>query len=152
KEVVKQAKTIEELHLQEKYLHSINNKFEQATRNLYEKVNVESSEDELSELRKEYALSSLFNRDNKTYLWYIDNIEELLKNAKQPSEPLCITSSSFNTSKYDYKVILKLYLNGDQIARNTHLSFDVILMRDNNNSLIKWPFYYEIILCLFHTS
>ncbi|CAF1471385.1 unnamed protein product [Rotaria sordida] len=152
KEVVEQAKIIEELHLEEKFLHSNNNKFEQITRNLYERFNVESSEDELNETRKEHALSSLFNSNNKTYLWYIDHIEELLKNTKQPSEPLCITSPSFNSSIYDYKVILKLYLNSDQIAENTHLSLDVIVMCDNNDSLIKWPFYYEIILCLFDTS
>jgi len=83
--------------------------------------------------RKEDAVTKLFFLDNGRYLWCIDHIHELFQYAKIASEPMHVTLPSFYTSKYGYKLALKLYLNGDKTARNTHLSLYVTIMHDDGS-------------------
>uniref|UniRef100_A0A670HMN8 MATH domain-containing protein n=1 Tax=Podarcis muralis TaxID=64176 RepID=A0A670HMN8_PODMU len=59
-----------------------------------------------------------------------------------------IFSSAFYTSRYGYKMCLRLYLNGDGSGRNTHLSLFFVLMKGPNDALLKWPFNQKVTLML----
>ena len=134
----KQDQIIEQLHLEQKSLKSMVNKREQDLERAC--VNVQLLKGELCDLQKEFQLSKTYIHNDGTYLWRIDNIHEVFFNAKNASQPTYIISPSFYTSKYGYKLSLKLYINGDKTVRNTHLSLYVTIMRGEYDSLLKWPF------------
>ncbi|CAF1498009.1 unnamed protein product [Rotaria sordida] len=43
----------------------------------------------------------------------------------------------------------RLYLNGDGNARRTHMSLFFVLMRSLNDPILKFPFNYKVIFCLY---
>lgn len=55
---------------------------------------------------------------------------------------LCV--SAFYTSKYGYKMCLRIYLNGDGTGRGTHLSLFFVVMRGHSDALLKWPFNQKV--------
>uniref|UniRef100_A0A8C6SNK6 TNF receptor-associated factor n=1 Tax=Neogobius melanostomus TaxID=47308 RepID=A0A8C6SNK6_9GOBI len=54
----------------------------------------------------------------------------------------------FYSSKYGYKMCLRLYLNGDGTGRGTHLSLFFVVMRGKCDALLKWPFSQKVTLML----
>lgn len=52
--------------------------------------------------------------------------------------------SAFYTSKYGYKMCLRIYLNGDGTGRGTHLSLFFVVMRGHSDALLKWPFNQKV--------
>ncbi|XP_076023601.1 TNF receptor-associated factor 2 isoform X2 [Genypterus blacodes] len=57
-------------------------------------------------------------------------------------------SPAFYTSKYGYKMCLRIYLNGDGTGRGTHLSLFFVVMRGHSDALLKWPFNQKVTLML----
>lgn len=51
---------------------------------------------------------------------------------------------AFYTSKYGYKMCLRIYLNGDGTGRGTHLSLFFVVMRGMSDALLKWPFNQKV--------
>jgi len=43
----------------------------------------------------------------------------------------------------------RLYLNGDGNGRQTHMSLFFVLMRGSYDNILKFPFDYKIIFCLY---
>jgi hypothetical protein len=146
----KQDQIIEQLRFEQKSLKTMLNKREQDLERAC--VNVQLLKGELCDLRKEFQLSKTYIHSDGTYLWRIDNIQELFFNAKNASQPTYINSPCFYTSKYGYKLSLKLYIDGDKTVRNTHLSLYVTVMSGEYDSLLKWPFSYPITFCLYDRS
>lgn len=56
--------------------------------------------------------------------------------------PVCVPA--FYSSKYGYKMCLRLYLNGDGSGRSTHLSLFFVVMRGKYDALVKWPFSQKV--------
>lgn len=52
--------------------------------------------------------------------------------------------AAFYSSKYGYKMCLRLYLNGDGTGRGTHLSLFFVVMRGKCDALLKWPFSQKV--------
>ena len=48
--------------------------------------------------------------------------------------------TAFYTSKYGYKMCLRIYLNGDGTGRGSHLSLFFVVMRGLSDALLNWPF------------
>lgn len=60
---------------------------------------------------------------------------------------LCLFHTSlaaFYTSKYGYKMCLRVYLNGDGTGRGTHLSLFFVVMKGPNDALLRWPFNQKV--------
>lgn len=51
---------------------------------------------------------------------------------------------AFYTSKYGYKMCLRIYLNGDGTGRGSHLSLFFVVMRGLSDALLKWPFNQKV--------
>ncbi len=149
-ELAKQARIIEQLCVEQKSLQSMLMKREQELARAC--VGVQLCKGELCDLRKEVDLSKTLIHNDGTYLWRIPNINELFRNAKNSSQPLFVTSPPFYTSKYGYKLSLRIYLNGDKSTRDTYLSLYITVMYGEYDSLLKWPFSYPITLCLYDRS
>ncbi|CAF2199864.1 unnamed protein product [Rotaria magnacalcarata] len=88
-----------------------------------------------------------------TYLWCIDEIDRLYREAKGATfKAQLVESSPFYTSTYGYKLGLKLFLNGDLDGFNKFLSLHITVMKGNYDPLLNWPFQYSIIICLYDMS
>ncbi len=46
----------------------------------------------------------------------------------------------------------RLYLDGDGNARDTHMSLFFVLMRGSYDAILKFPFNYKVIFCLYDQS
>ena len=86
-----------------------------------------------------------------TYTWKITNIQEKIRDA-QSERQTSLYSPPFYSSPVGYKIRIRLYLNGDGNARQTHMSLFLVLMRGRNDLILKFPFSYKVIFCLYDQS
>uniref|UniRef100_A0A8C6QPF2 TNF receptor-associated factor n=1 Tax=Nannospalax galili TaxID=1026970 RepID=A0A8C6QPF2_NANGA len=82
-----------------------------------------------------------------TFLWKITNV------TRRCHESVCgrtvsLFSPAFYTSKYGYKLCLRLYLNGDGSGKKTHLSLFIVIMRGEYDALLPWPFRNKVTFML----
>ncbi|CAF3154047.1 unnamed protein product [Rotaria sp. Silwood2] len=85
------------------------------------------------------------------FVWKITNFQEKMMDA-QLERQTSIYSLPFFSSPTGYKMRARLYLNGDGSAHGTHMSLFFELMRNLNNAILKFPFNYKIIFCLYDQS
>ncbi|XP_007900919.1 TNF receptor-associated factor 1 [Callorhinchus milii] len=53
-------------------------------------------------------------------------------------------SPAFYTSRYGYKVRMRVYLNGDGAGRGSHISLFFVMMRGEYDALLQWPFKQKV--------
>ena len=58
----------------------------------------------------------------------------------------------FYTSRFGYKLCLRLYMDGDGSGKGTHLSFFLTIMKGEYNALLPWPFSQMVTLMLLDQS
>ncbi|CAF1145402.1 unnamed protein product [Rotaria sordida] len=80
--------------------------------------------------------------------WKVTNFHEKMMDA-QSGRQTSIYSPPFYSSPTGYKMRARLYLNGDGNARRTHMSLFFLLMRGPYDAILKFPFNYKIIFCLY---
>ena len=61
---------------------------------------------------------------------------------------ISLYSAPFFTSRFGYKLCLRLYLNGDGAGKGTHLSFFLTIMKGEYDALLNWPFQQMVTLML----
>nr|XP_034957234.1 TNF receptor-associated factor 2-like [Zootoca vivipara] len=81
------------------------------------------------------------------FLWKVEEVGRKMQEAVVGRAP-AIFSPAFYTSRYGYKMCLRLYLNGDGSGRGSHLSLFFVLMKGPNDALLKWPFNQKVTLML----
>ncbi|CAF0854829.1 unnamed protein product [Didymodactylos carnosus] len=86
-----------------------------------------------------------------TLMWKIDNITEKIADA-QSERQTSIYSPPFYSSPTGYKMCVRLYVQGDGTARQTHMSLFFLLMRGKYDAILKWPFNFKVTFCLFDQS
>ncbi len=63
-----------------------------------------------------------------------------------------IHSPPFYSSGNGYKLCLRLYLNGDADTRDKYVSLFIVLMKNEYDAILTWPFPYPIKLRLINVS
>ncbi|XP_004074805.1 TNF receptor-associated factor 2 [Oryzias latipes] len=81
------------------------------------------------------------------FVWKITDFSHRRQEAVSGRAP-AMFSPAFYSSKYGYKMCLRLYLNGDGTGRGTHLSLFFVVMRSKYDALLKWPFSQKVTLML----
>ncbi|XP_077354730.1 TNF receptor-associated factor 2 [Festucalex cinctus] len=81
------------------------------------------------------------------FVWKISDFARRRVEAVAGRTP-AMFSPAFYSSKYGYKMCLRLYLNGDGTGRGTHLSLFFVVMRGRCDALLKWPFSQKVTLML----
>ncbi|XP_041915643.1 TNF receptor-associated factor 2 isoform X2 [Alosa sapidissima] len=81
------------------------------------------------------------------FVWKIADFSHRRQDALAGRSP-ALFSPAFYSSKYGYKMCLRLYLNGDGTGRGTHLSLFFVVMRGKYDALLKWPFSQKVTLML----
>uniref|UniRef100_A0A8D0B0F1 TNF receptor-associated factor n=1 Tax=Sander lucioperca TaxID=283035 RepID=A0A8D0B0F1_SANLU len=84
---------------------------------------------------------------NGIFVWKISDFTKKRQDAVAGRAP-AMFSPAFYTSKYGYKMCLRIYLNGDGTGRGTHLSLFFVVMRGHSDALLKWPFNQKVTLML----
>ena len=59
-------------------------------------------------------------------------------------------SDPFYTHRYGYKLCVRLYLNGDGIGKETHLSVFLVIMKGEYDALLRWPFRDKVTIRLLN--
>jgi TNF receptor-associated factor 2/TNF receptor-associated factor 3 len=149
-ELIRLTQINEELRSEIKSQQSMLNKHERDVNRAL--VNSQLNKGDICGLEKKLPTLISYNHNDGTYLWSIENIQDLFRNAKNAPQPIFVTSPPFYTSNDGYKLSLKLYLNGDKSVRDTYLSLYITLRRNDYDSLLNWPFTYPITFCLFDQS
>uniref|UniRef100_A0A8C5F7D9 TNF receptor-associated factor n=1 Tax=Gadus morhua TaxID=8049 RepID=A0A8C5F7D9_GADMO len=77
------------------------------------------------------------------FVWKISDFTKKRQDAVAGRAP-AMFSPAYYTSKYGYKMCLRIYLNGDGTGRSTHLSLFFVVMRGHSDALLKWPFNQKV--------
>ncbi|UJR08383.1 hypothetical protein I4U23_012654 [Adineta vaga] len=84
-----------------------------------------------------------------TFTWKINDIHTKIADARTEKQ-VSIYSTPFYTSATGYKMCLRIYLNGDGNARGTYVSLFFVVMRGEYDAILKYPFQYKVIFCLYN--
>ena len=82
-----------------------------------------------------------------TFIWKIPEVQRRRHEA-MIGKTISLYSAPFYTSRYGYKMCLRLYMDGDGSGKGTHLSFFLTIMRGEYDALLTWPFKQAVTLML----
>ena len=82
-----------------------------------------------------------------TFIWKINEVHRRRNEAKS-AKIVSLYSAPFYTSRFGYKLCLRVYLDGDGNGKGTHLSFFLAVMKGEYDSLLSWPFQQRVTLIL----
>ena len=102
----------------------------------------------LSELDLKQQLLENSSYDGKL-LWKIDNYSYHLNQAII-GKVTALHSAPCFTSQYGYKFCARLYLNGDGMGRNTHMSLFFVCMKAEYDNLLPWHFNRRVCFRLIN--
>uniref|UniRef100_A0A671S5S0 TNF receptor-associated factor n=1 Tax=Sinocyclocheilus anshuiensis TaxID=1608454 RepID=A0A671S5S0_9TELE len=144
REVERSALTLEALsrqhRLDQEKIENLSNKVRQLEQTLTMRdLQLAESEQSLRELQ--------FCTYDGVFIWKIADFSRRRQDAVGGRAP-AMFSPAFYSSKYGYKMCLRLYLNGDGTGRGTHLSLFFVVMRGKYDALLKWPFSQKVTLML----
>lgn len=111
-------------------------------------IGMQVLENELESLKRTAMNLSAQSSNDGTFIWKISDVSQKINDAiseKQTS----IYSAPFYSSPTGYKMCLRLYMNGDAIAKQNHLSLFIVIMRGEYDAILTWPFSFKITFCLF---
>lgn len=144
REVERSSHAAEELARQlraaQEKVEALNAKVRQLERTLGQKELI------VAELETRMQESELSTYDG-VFIWKISEFGKKRQDAINGRCP-AMFSPPFYTNKYGYKMCLRIYLNGDGTGRNTHLSLFFVVMKGNNDALLRWPFNQKVTLML----
>ena len=122
--------------------------------NLKEKVSVIKSQHEkkVSMVKKnlEEKMDSLNTRlrageEFRIFTWKITNFAIKLKQVKNKEKQYVISDPFYRNG---YKLKLRLYPNGNDIVKNTHLSIYIVVLKGEYDAMLPWPFKKRVKLTL----
>ena len=88
---------------------------------------------------------------NGILLWNIDDFNRR-RQEEVDGVTLPLYSIPFYTSQHGYKMCARVYLNGDGLGKETHLSFFFVIMRGPSDALLVWPFKQKVTLTLINQA
>ena len=84
---------------------------------------------------------------NGQYVWKIPEVKRRREEAIM-GKTLSLYSAPFYTSRFGYKMCLRLYMDGDGSGKGSHISFFLTIMRGEYDALLSWPFSQLVTLTL----
>lgn len=137
--IMEQGKEIEQLKKRENEISQ-----------MYHAIQVNNSmlQTEMETMKQTLLDSSSLTSSDGSYIWKITNVSDKIANAIADRQT-SIYSPPFYSSSTGYKMCMRLYLNGDGQARRTHMSLFFVLMRNDYDAILVWPFQYKITFCSY---
>ena len=100
----------------------------------------------LAEIDQRFQHSESTSYDG-SLIWKITDYHRRKEDAMS-GRNVSLYSQPFYSSRFGYKMCLRVYLNGDGIGRSTHMSLFFVLMKGEFDALLKWPFSHKVTLTL----
>ena len=86
------------------------------------------------------------------FIWKIDHLKYRLKQSAL-GKISALHSAPCYTKRFGYKFCTRLYLNGDGIGKDTHISLFIVIMKSEYDALLEWPFRQKVTFNLLnHTN
>ncbi|XP_026865798.2 TNF receptor-associated factor 1 isoform X1 [Electrophorus electricus] len=106
-------------------------------------------------IRKDMHIASLQQSINAlhdvsydgTFLWKICGVSQRLREAAK-GQRSSQYSPAFYTSRYGFKVCMRLYLYGDGVGKGSHISLFFVIMKGEYDPLLSWPFKHKVTFFL----
>lgn len=86
-----------------------------------------------------------------TFIWKIPEVTRRREEAMS-GKTVSLYSAPFYTSRFGYKLCLRVYMDGDGSGKGTHLSFFITIMKGEYDALLQWPFNQMVTLMLLDQS
>ncbi|XP_061436017.1 TNF receptor-associated factor 2-like isoform X1 [Lethenteron reissneri] len=86
-----------------------------------------------------------------SFVWRVGDVGRRRSDAASGRQ-LAVYSPAFFTSRYGYKMCLRLYPSGDGAGKDSHLSLFFVLMRGDHDATLRWPFRQKVTLMLLDQS
>ena len=96
---------------------------------------------------EEYARQQEFSSYDGQLLWKITQFSRR-RNEAVSGQQVSFYSPCFYTSRYGYKMCARIYLNGDDMGRGTHISVFFVVMRGQYDAILRWPFRQKVTFML----
>ncbi len=84
-------------------------------------------------------------------IWKIPQFSQRMADA-QSGKYTSIFSLPFHTGRYGYKMCLRLYILGDGIGKNTHMSLFFVVMKGEFDNILSWPFTNKVAFKLINQT
>ena len=84
---------------------------------------------------------------NGQFVWKIPEVSRRRDEART-GKTISLYSAPFYTSRFGYKLCLRLYMDGDGSGKGSHLSFFLTIMKGEYDALLPWPFSQMVTLML----
>ena len=101
---------------------------------------------ELAGLKEFVRQQQVFSYDG-TLFWKIDDYAHR-KNDAITGRQTSFYTACFYTSRHGYKMCARIYLNGDGMGKDTHISVFFVVMRGQFDALLRWPFRQKVTIML----
>lgn len=83
------------------------------------------------------------------FIWKIDHLKYRLKQSALGNIS-ALHSAPCYTKRFGYKFCTRLYLNGDGIGKDTHISLFIVIMKSEYDALLEWPFRQKVTFNLLN--
>lgn len=101
---------------------------------------------------RDFRLSLIENSNyDGTMIWKIPQFSQRMTDA-QTGKYTSIFSLPFYSGRYGYKMCLRLYIMGDGIGKNSHMSLFFVVMKGEFDNILPWPFSCRVTFRLINQS
>ena len=99
---------------------------------------------------RDFRLSLIENSNyDGTMIWKIPQFSQRMTDA-ETGKYTSIFSLPFYSSRYGYKMCLRLYIMGDGIGKGTHMSLFFVVMKGEFDNILPWPFTQRVTFRLIN--
>ena len=81
------------------------------------------------------------------YIWKIPDITRRRRDALL-GKTVSLYSAPFYTSRFGYKLCLRVYLDGDGSGKGRYISYFLTIMKGEYDALLEWPFQHMVTMTL----
>ncbi|XP_019852875.1 PREDICTED: TNF receptor-associated factor 2-like [Amphimedon queenslandica] len=131
-----------ELTKKDSQIHTLQDKVAQLETTLSTKM----SENEDRDFRLSLMENSNFDG---SMVWKIPQFSQRMDDART-GKYTSIFSLPFYSSRYGYKMCLRLYILGDGIGKGTHMSLFFVVMKGEFDNILQWPFTHKVTFKLIN--
>ncbi len=101
---------------------------------------------------RDFRLSLIENSNHDgSMIWKIPQFSQRMADA-QTGRYTSLFSLPFHTGRYGYKMCLRLYILGDGIGKNTHMSLFFVVMKGEFDNILPWPFTHKVTFKLINQT
>ncbi len=101
---------------------------------------------------RDFRLSLIENSNHDgSMIWKIPQFSQRMADA-QTGRYTSLFSLPFYSGRYGYKMCLRLYILGDGIGKNTHMSLFLCLMKGEFDDTLPWPFTHKVTFKLVNQT